>query len=217
MLFFFSRTYFCINQLIVVYCAELKHNDYILIVSSVLLFSARRQSGAAGEGVGHAEAGVRAFLRPDHREQRPRRDDRPAGGRDRARAHDTPMGAGLLGLLTAVVADSSGPHGLQRLVANEAVIVGAVVMTIVSTYASIAPSPGPPDGDANGRRAFGENAPRVINYDHHAAADRARTYDVHAHAGPTNGRTTSRRSADVSARYGERSTGVRDYRMAVCS
>lgn len=81
-----------------------------LKVYADIVFLARRQPGAAGEGVGHVEAGLRALLRPDHREQRPRRDDRPAGGRDRARAHDTPMGARLLGLLTAVVADSSGRH-----------------------------------------------------------------------------------------------------------
>lgn len=91
---------------------------------SLTLFTARRQSGTAGEGVGHAEAGVRALLRPDHREQRPRRDDRPAGGRDRARTHDTSMGARLLGLLTAVVADSSDRYrGLQRLVAGEVIVI----------------------------------------------------------------------------------------------
>lgn len=90
---------------------------------SLVLFAARRQFGTAGEGVGHVEAGVRALLRPDHREQRPRRDDRSAGGRDRARAHDTSMGARLLGLLTAVVADSSDRYrGLQRLVAGKVMI-----------------------------------------------------------------------------------------------
>lgn len=89
-------------------------------MSFLSLVSVRRQSGTTGEGIGHAEAGVRSLLRPDDRQQRPRRDDRPVGGRDRARAHDTTVGARFLGLLTAVLADSSGRHrGLQRLVEGE--------------------------------------------------------------------------------------------------
>lgn len=113
------------------------------------MFSVRRQSGTVSEGVGHAEAGIRTLLRPDHREQRSRRNDRPAGSRDRARAHDTSMGARFLGLLTAVFADSSDHHhGLQRLVEDEAVIAGTI--TAIGSRSSLSSQRS--DGDADSCR-----------------------------------------------------------------
>lgn len=144
---------------------------------SLALYTARRQSGAAGEGVGHAEAGIRTFLRPDHREQRPRRNDRPVGGCDRARTHDTSMGTRLLGLLTAVVADSSDRYcGLQRLVAGE-------VMIIWTTR--------------DDHRTNIDHLAKIRRRERPATTDRLIKTGAHvcAHVGPSNKRA-HRRSAD---------------------
>lgn len=124
------------------------------------MLSVRRKPGTAGEGIRHVEAGIRSLLRSDHREQRPRRDDRPVGGCYRARAYDAPMGARLLGLLTAVFADTSHRHrGLQWLVADEAVIISAIVTIIGPRGLSISVDRG--SDMANGRSSpFGSTLKR---------------------------------------------------------
>lgn len=85
-----------------------KDTSFFEVLKECLInVSVRRKLGKTGERVGLVEASVRPLLRPDHREQRDRRDDRTIRGSHRAGSYDTSMGTRVLGLLTANLANSS--------------------------------------------------------------------------------------------------------------
>lgn len=71
-----------------------------LFFPSTSCLSVRWKPGTLGQGVRHVASGIRTLLRPDHREQRHRRDDSEAGERHRHRAVHIAVGAGHVALLT---------------------------------------------------------------------------------------------------------------------